>query len=220
MPVAGRRLRDLHNGFTVPPALKARTILDTARYPAWWGNLLTTETLSFANFERGRPDALASVVNTMFDPSVTFDDLAFMRELWPGPLVIKGIQSVDDARRAVELGVEGLVVSNHGERQLDRAPTPLELLPQVAEAVGDRAEVYFDTGVRTGGAWLHRLAFALGARACMIGRAYLYGLMAGGERGVERALAILSDEIARTLQLIGAGSVEELDSSHAVLRPA
>jgi L-lactate dehydrogenase (cytochrome) len=218
VPVAGRRLRDLHNGFTVPPALRARTVLDTARYPAWWANLLTTEALSFANFERGRPDALASVVNSMFDPSVTFDDLVFMRELWPGPLVIKGIQSVDDARRAVDAGVEGLVVSNHGGRQLDRAPTPLELLPAMVDAVGDRAEIYLDTGVRTGGDVV--AAVALGARACMVGRAYLYGLMAGGERGVERAAAILADEVARTLQLLGVGSVEELDSSHAVLRAA
>jgi L-lactate dehydrogenase (cytochrome) len=218
VPVAGRRLRDLRNGFTVPPALTARTVLDTARHLSWWIDLLTTEPLSFANFEKGRPDALAHLVNTMFDPSVTFDDLAFMRELWPGPLVVKGIQSVDDARRTADVGVEGLLVSNHGGRQLDRAPTPLELLPRVVDAVGDRAEVYLDTGVRTGSDVV--AAVALGARACFVGRAYLYGLMAGGQRGVSRAMGILSDEVTRTLQLLGVGSVGQLDSSHAVLRAA
>ena len=216
VPVAGRRLRDVRNGFTIPPMLSARTVLDAATRPFWWSNLLTTEPLSFANFERGRPDALASVVNGMFDPSVTFDDLAFMRGLWPGPLVVKGIQDVEDARRAVDAGAEALVVSNHGGRQLDRAPTPLELLPRVADVVGDRAEIYLDTGVRTGSDIL--AAVALGAKACMVGRAYLYGLMAGGERGVDKAIAILRDELERTLQLMGVHGVDELDRSHAALR--
>jgi len=152
----------------------------------------------------------------MFDPSVTFADLAWMRDLWDGPLVIKGIQSVEDARQAAELGAEGIVVSNHGGRQLDRAPVPLELLPEVAAAVGDRTEVLLDTGVRTGGDVA--AAVALGARACLVGRAYLYGLMAGGQRGVEHAVAILAAELTTTLQLLGVRDVAELDGTHAVLR--
>ena len=216
VPVPGRRLRDTRNGFTIPPSLSARTVLDTARRPAWWINLLTTEPLAFASLAAGAPDALASIVAEMFDPRVTFDDLTWMREAWPGPLVLKGIQSVEDAQRAAELGADGIVVSNHGGRQLDRAPTPLELLPRVAEAVGDHTEVLFDTGVRTGSDVV--AAVALGARACLIGRAYLYGLMAGGQRGVERAVEILTDELTRTMQLIGVDSVRDLDSSHALLR--
>ena len=216
VPVPGRRLRDVRNGFTIPPALSARTVLDTARRPAWWLNLLTTEPLSFASLAAGAPDALASIVAEMFDPRVTFDDLAWIRDAWPGQLVLKGIQSVEDAHRAAELGADGIVVSNHGGRQLDRAPTPLELLPRVAEAVGDRTEVLYDTGVRSGSDVV--AAVALGARACLIGRAYLYGLMVGGQRGVERAVAILTEELIRTMQLIGVDSVRDLDRTHALLR--
>jgi len=216
VPVPGRRLRDLRNGFTIPPAVSPRTLLDTARHPTWWFNLVTTEPLAFASLAAGDPEALESIVGRMFDPSVTFADLEWMRELWDGPLVIKGIQSVEDAREAAALGADGIVVSNHGGRQLDRAPVPLELLPRVAEAVGDRTEVLLDTGVRTGGDVA--AAVALGARACLVGRAYLYGLMAGGERGVERAVAILAAELTTTLQLLGVRDVRELDGSHAVLR--
>ncbi len=140
-----------------------------------------------------------------------------MREAWDGPLLIKGIQCVEDARRAVELGIEGLIVSNHRGRQLDRAPVPLELLPRVVDAVGDRTEVFLDTGVRSGADVA--AAVALGARACLVGRAYLYGLMAGGERGVDHAIKIFSDELTRTLQLLGVDDVRDLDSSHASLRP-
>ena len=216
VPVPGRRLRDARNGFTIPPALSARTVLDTARHPAWWLNLLTTEPLSFASLAAGAPDALASIVADMFDPRVTFDDLAWMREAWPGPLVIKGIQSVEDARQAADLGVEAIVVSNHGGRQLDRAPTPIELLPRVADAVADRTEVLLDTGVRTGSDVV--AAVAMGAKACLIGRAYLYGLMVGGQRGVERAVEILSEELIRTMQLLGVDDADDLDRSHALLR--
>ena len=216
VPVPGRRLRDLRNGLTIPPALTARTVVDTALHPSWWFNLLTTEPLTFASLAPDEPDAHAAIIARMFDPSVTFDDLSWLRDAWSGPLVIKGIMSVDDARRAVDFGAEGIVVSNHGGRQLDRAPIPLELLPRVVEAVGDRTEVLLDTGVRSGGDIA--AAVALGARACMVGRPYLYGLMAGGQGGVERAIEIFSTELTRTLQLLGVGSVAELDSSHAVLR--
>jgi len=157
------------------------------------------------------------MINSMFDPGVTFADVAWMREVWSRSLVVKGIQTVPDARQVVDLGADAVVVSNHGGRQLDRAPVPLELLPDVVEAVGDRAEVLLDTGVRTGADVV--AAVALGARACLIGRAYLYGLMAGGQPGVERATDILTLEIVRTLQLLGVRSLSELDRSCARLRP-
>lgn len=218
VPVPGRRLRDLRNGLSIPPALLPRTLLDTASHPSWWLNLLTTDPLTFASLAPGSPESLASIVGRMFDPAVSFDDLSWIREAWHGPLLIKGIQGVEDARRAVDLGVDGLIVSSHGGRQLDRAPVPLELLPRVVDAVGDATEVFLDTGVRSGADVA--AAVALGARACLVGRAYLYGLMAGGERGVDHAIKILSDELTRTLQLLGVNDVEALDSSHATLRPA
>jgi L-lactate dehydrogenase (cytochrome) len=214
VPVAGARLRDVRNGMTIPPSLTPRTILDMGMHPAWWLNLLTTEPLTFASLSDW-PGTVAELINHMFDPTVTFDDLAWMREAWPGSLVVKGIQNVDDARKVVDLGVDGLVISNHGGRQLDRAPVPLQLLPKVVDAVGERAEVYIDTGVMTGADIV--AACALGARAVLVGRAYLYGLMAGGERGVQRAVEILGSEITRTMQLLGAADVAELGPEHVTL---
>jgi L-lactate dehydrogenase (cytochrome) len=152
----------------------------------------------------------------MFDPGVTFDDLAWMRDAWTGPLVVKGIQNVEDAQRVADLGVDGIVVSNHGGRQLDRSVTPLEVLPRIVDAVGNRVEVFLDTGVSNGGDVA--AAIALGAKACLVGRAYLYGLMAGGQRGVERAVDIISTEMIRTLQLLGVNNVAELDQSVVRLR--
>lgn len=216
VPVAGARLRDLRNGLTIPPTLTLRTLIDGARHPAWWFNLFTTEPLSFASMSRS-PSSLQAMIDTMFDAGVTFEDVAWLRDTWPRSLVVKGIQTVPDARQVVDLGADAVVVSNHGGRQLDRAPVPLELLPEVVDAVGDRAEVLLDTGVRTGADVV--AAVALGARACLIGRAYLYGLMAGGQPGVERATDILTAEIKRTIQLLGVRSVSELDRSRASLRP-
>lgn len=199
-PVAGPRLRDVRNGLTIPPSLTLRTLAEGARHPAWWFDLLTTEPLEFASLHRF-DGTVAELVAQMFDPSATIADLAWLREVWDGPLVVKGIQSVADARAVVESGADAVVVSNHGGRQLDRAPTPLETLPAVAEAVGDRVEVYVDGGVLSGGDVV--AALALGARAVLVGRAYLFGLMAGGERGVQRAADILRDEVAGTLALLG-----------------
>jgi L-lactate dehydrogenase (cytochrome) len=198
VPVAGARLRDVRNGLTIPPSLTLRTVLDAATHPWWWCNLLTTDP-------------------QMFDPSLTPRDLSWLRETWSGPLIVKGIQHVDDARMVVDLGADAVVVSNHGGRQLDRAPTPLEVLPAVVDAVGDRAEVLVDGGVRSGADVV--AAVALGARACLVGRAYLYGLMAGGERGVQRVVDILTSEITRTLQLLGVDSVSSLEPAHVRLRP-
>ncbi|MGH3489435.1 MAG: alpha-hydroxy acid oxidase [Actinopolymorphaceae bacterium] len=214
VPVAGARLRDVRNGMTIPPTLTPKTLIDMATHPAWWFNLLSTRPLTFASLSDW-PGTVAELINTMFDPTVTFDDLAWMRELWPGTLVVKGIQNVDDARKVVDLGVDGVVVSNHGGRQLDRAPVPLELLPQVVDAVGDRAEVLVDTGIMSGADIVASLA--LGAKAALVGRAYLYGLMAGGERGVQRAADILGTEVRRTMQLLGVADVNELNRSHVTL---
>ena len=215
-PVAGARLRDVRNGLTIPPALTARTFIDGAMHPAWWFNLLTTRPLEFASL-RSWDGTVADMINAMFDPTATVDDVRWLRDAWPGSLVVKGIQSADDARAVVDAGADAVVVSNHGGRQLDRAPVPLEQLPTVVEAVGDRAEVYLDGGVMSGTDVV--AAVALGARACLVGRAYLYGLMAGGERGVQRAADILTAEVQRTLQLLGVTSVGELAPDRVRLRP-
>ena len=214
-PVGGARMRDVRNGLTVPPALTPATVLDAAVHPTWWFNLLTTEPLSFASLNEWR-GTVAELVNTMFDPTVTFADIEWLRAAWPGPLLLKGIQTVADARAAVDHGADGIVISTHGGRQLDRAAAPLEVLPRIADAVGDRAEILLDTGIMHGGDIV--AALALGARACLVGRAFLYGLMAGGERGVDQAIGILGAEITRTLQLLGVRSAAELNRSHVSLR--
>jgi len=206
-PVAGARLRDVHNGFTIPPTLSVRTLIDIAIHPGWWLNLLTTEPLRFAAFSETQ-GTVADLINRVFDPTISVADLGWLRDAWSGPIVIKGIQTVDDAKAVVDAGADAIVVSNHGGRQLDRAPTPLEQLPAIAGAVGDRAEVYVDGGI-LGGADVVA-AVALGARAALVGRAYLFGLMAGGERGVERAVELLRKELVRTMQLLGAASIAEL----------
>ena len=148
----------------------------------------------------------------MFDPTVTFDDLAWIKQEWPGKLVVKGIQSVDDARQVTDLGADGLILSNHGGRQLDRAPIPFHLLPDVAHAVGQDTEVMLDTGIMNGADIV--AAVALGARFTLVGRAYLYGLMAGGRAGVDRALAILTGQLERTMRLLGVTSLDQLTPDH------
>jgi L-lactate dehydrogenase (cytochrome) len=214
VPVAGARLRDVRNGFAIPPALTMSTVLDAATHPAWWMNLLTTEPLQFATLSSWE-GTVADMIDAMFDPSMTIADLEWVRACWDGPLVIKGIQTVEDARRVVDAGADAIILSNHGGRQLDRAPVPLRLLPDVVKAVGDRTEVWLDTGIMSGADIV--AALALGARTTLVGRAYLYGLMAGGERGVERAVQILEREIRRTMQLLGVGSVAELGPQHVRL---
>ncbi len=214
-PVAGPRLRDVRNGLTIPPTLSLRTLAEGSLHPAWWWDLLTTEPLEFASLHRFE-GTVAELVGTMFDPAASMADLAWLRESWDGPLIVKGIQSVDDARAVVDAGADALVVSNHGGRQLDRAPVPLEVLPSVVDAVGGRAEVYVDGGILSGGDIV--AAVALGARAALVGRAYLYGLMAGGERGVQRAAEILQQEVASTLALLGVSRVCDLSRDHVRLR--
>ncbi|MFE3170434.1 alpha-hydroxy-acid oxidizing protein [Amycolatopsis sp. NPDC059235] len=214
-PIGGARMRDVRNGLTIPPTLTVRTLAGIAVRPSWWMNLLTTEPLQFAalnNFD----GTVEELIGTMFDPSLTIEDLRWLRELWPGKLIVKGIQSVTDAEVMAGSGVDALVLSNHGGRQLDRAPTPLELLPRVVDAVGDDCEIILDTGVRTGADLV--AARALGASAAMVGRAYLYGLMAAGEQGVDRAIEILRAEYTRTLRLLGVVRTAEISSEHATLR--
>ncbi|HVM67819.1 MAG TPA: alpha-hydroxy acid oxidase [Acidimicrobiales bacterium] len=214
-PVAGPRLRDVRNGLTIPPSLTLRTFLDGATKPGWWFDLFTTEPLEFASLTRfdGPP---AGLIAKMFDPSATLADVEWLRSAWEGPLVVKGVQSATDAKAVVDAGADAVVVSNHGGRQLDRAPVPLEELPHVLDAVGDRAEVYVDGGIMSGADAV--AAVALGARACLVGRAYLYGLMAGGERGVQKAIDILSSEVRSTMALLGATTAAELTSDKVRFR--
>lgn len=211
VPVAGARLRDKRNGMSIPPALTAKTVLNALPRPQWWIDFLTTEPLAFASLDRWS-GTVAELLDTMFDPTVTFEDLAWIKSQWPGKLVVKGIQTVADARAVTDLGVDGIVLSNHGGRQLDRAPIPFHLLPQVAPAVGDRTEIILDTGIMSGADIV--ASIALGARFTLVGRAYLYGLMAGGEAGVDRMIAILSDQISRTMRLLGVASLDELVPEH------
>jgi L-lactate dehydrogenase (cytochrome)/glycolate oxidase len=211
VPVAGARLRDVRNGMTIPPTLTPRTVLNAIPRPGWWFDFLTTEPLAFASLDSWS-GTVADLLDTMFDPTVTFDDLAWIKEQWPGTVVVKGVQSVDDARRVADLGVDAVLLSNHGGRQLDRAPVPFHLLPDVVAAVGDRVEVHLDTGIMSGQDVVAALAH--GARFTMVGRAYLYGLMAGGREGVDRSLEILRGQVERTMRLLGVQSLDELEPGH------
>jgi L-lactate dehydrogenase (cytochrome) len=215
-PVAGARLSDIRNGFSIPPALSARTLVDIALHPNWWFDVLTTEPLTFASLTSWE-GTVAELVNAVLDPSVTMVDLEWLRTTWTGPLVVKGIQTVDDAVAVVDRGADAIVVSNHGGRQLDRAPTPIEQLPGIAAAVGDRAEVYVDGGVLSGADVV--AAVAMGARAVLVGRAYLYGLMAGGEAGADRVAALLQADVVRTMRLLGVRSIGELTRDRVRVRP-
>lgn len=211
VPVAGARLRDKRNGFSIPPALTVGTIVNAIPRPWWWWDFLTTEPLAFASLSSW-DGTVAELLDFMFDPTVTYDDLTWIKEQWPGKLVVKGVQTVDDAKRLTDLGVDGITLSNHGGRQLDRAPIPFHLLPQVVREVGKDTEVHLDTGIMSGADIV--ASVALGARFTLIGRAYLYGLMAGGREGVDRAIEILRGEITRTMKLLGVRSLDELEPGH------
>ena len=221
VPVLGQRERDLRNGATIPPRITWRNALDTVQRVGWWTGMLRNPRIDFVNVARPSdahgPLALGPFVNSQFDPSVSWDDLAWFRSIWSGPLALKGIMSAEDARRAVDHGIDAVVVSNHGGRQLDGLPAAIEVLPEIVDAVRGRAEVLLDGGVRRGTDVLK--ALALGARACMIGRPYLYGLGAAGQAGVERALAILRAEIDRGQALLGYPTLQEIDRSAVRLPP-
>ncbi|MFI6169313.1 alpha-hydroxy acid oxidase [Nocardia sp. NPDC051052] len=214
VPVAGNRLRDVRNGMTVPPSITLSGALDALRRPWWWWDFLTTEPLAFASLDRWS-GTVAELLDSMFDPTVSFDDLVWIRQTWPGRILVKGVQTVADAKRLAGLGVDGIVLSNHGGRQLDRAPVPLHLLPAVVREVGDDMEIHLDTGIMHGADIV--AALALGARFTLVGRAYLYGLMAGGEAGVDRTIDILRTQIIRTMRLLGVSSIEELEPTHVRL---
>ena len=211
VPVAGARLRDVRNGMTIPPTLTPRTVLNAIPRPAWWINFLTTEPLAFAALDN-LSGTVADLLDTMFDPTVTFDDLAWIQQQWKGKVVVKGVQNVDDAKKLASMGVDAILLSNHGGRQLDRAPIPFHLLPEVVREVGNDTEVHLDTGIMSGADIV--AAVAMGAKFTLIGRAYLYGLMAGGRDGVDRTIAILQGEIVRTMKLLGVRSMDELNPKH------
>ena len=211
VPVAGARLRDVRNGMTIPPSLTAKTIINAIPRPAWWINFLTTDPLKFASLDSWN-GTVAELLDSMFDPTVTYEDLKWIREQWNGNLVVKGIQNVDDAVKSIESGADAIILSNHGGRQLDRAPVPLHLLPEVVKEVGNKAEVHVDTGIMHGQDVV--AALASGAKFTWIGRAYLYGLMAGGKSGVDKSLEIFRTQITRTMKLLGVSSVAELNPEH------
>ena len=218
--VLGRRERDVRRGFTLPPKIGLGTLVDGALHPGWTWRFVRSDPIRFANVVASSgagvadgTDAvtLADFVNSQFDPTVSWDDVAWLRSVWDGPIILKGIQRVADAVIAADEGIDAIALSNHGGRQLDSAPAIVDLVAPVVDAVGDRSEIICDGGVRRGSDIVK--AVALGARACLVGRAYLYGLGAAGERGVDHVLGLLSDDVARTMALVGAATIDELDRS-------
>ena len=213
--VLGRRERDVRRGFSLPPTIGPRTIVDGALHPSWTWSFLRSEPIRFANVagrdvgDGSSPVTLSDYINTQFDPALSWDDLDWLRSVWDGPIVLKGIQTVEDAVLAAERGVDAIALSNHGGRQLDGAPAAFSLVAPVADAVGDRIEIICDGGVRRGSDIVK--AVAAGATAAMAGRAYLYALGAAGERGVERMLQWFAADITRTMSLLGAETVADLD---------
>lgn len=211
VPIGGARLRDRYNGLTIPPTLTGRTVLNAIPKVRWWFDFLTTEPIGFSTF-KGFDGTVAELLDLMFDPTVDFDDLVWIKDQWPGKVIVKGVQTLADARRVADLGVDGVLLSNHGGRQLDRAPIPFHLLPEVRRELPADIEVWIDTGIMSGADIV--AAIAMGARFTLVGRAYLYGLMAGGRAGADRAIAILADEVRRTMKLLGVRSVDELQPGH------
>ena len=214
VPVAGARLRDVRNGMTIPPSLTSKTILNALPRPAWWLNFLTTDSLKFASLDSWK-GTVAELLDSMFDPTVTFEDLKWIRKQWDGNLLVKGIQNIDDAVLAQKAGADAISLSNHGGRQLDRAPVPYLLIPEARKALGKKFEIHADTGIMHGADVV--ACIAAGANFTWIGRAYLYGLMAGGKEGVDRSLEILRTQMVRTMKLLGVCSLEELNPSHVKL---
>ena len=210
-PVAGARLRDRRNGFSIPPQITVGTVLNAIPRPWWWFDFLTTPKLEFASL-KSTGGTVGELLDSAMDPTISYEDLEVIRSMWPGKIVIKGVQNIPDAKRLLDHGVDGLILSNHGGRQLDRAPVPFRLLPELVREVGSDATVMIDTGIMNGADVI--ASVALGAKFTIIGRAYLYGLMAGGRAGVDRAIEILSEEVVRTMKLLGVSNVEELEPRH------
>jgi L-lactate dehydrogenase (cytochrome) len=215
--VLGRRERDVRRGFSLPPTIGLGTIVDGALHPQWTWSFVRSEPIRFANVvgrgvgDGASPVNLSDYINSQFDPSLSWHDVDWLRSVWGGPIVIKGVQTVADALLAAEAGVDAIALSNHGGRQLDGAPATFTLVAPVADAVGGRVDIICDGGVRRGSDIVK--AIAAGATACMAGRAYLYALAAGGERGVDRVLAGFRDDVRRTMTLLGTSTISELDRS-------
>jgi L-lactate dehydrogenase (cytochrome) len=210
-PIGGNRLRDTRNGFSIPPALSMGTIINALPRPWWWWDFLTTPKLEFASL-KSTGGTVGELLSSAMDPTISFADLATIRDLWPGKLVIKGVQNVADSKRLADLGVDGIILSNHGGRQLDRAPIPFHLLPDVVREVGKDTEVIVDTGIMHGADIV--AAMALGARFTLVGRAWMYGLMAGGIDGAYRAVELLAKQVVQTMKLLQVASIEELEPRH------
>ena len=211
--ILGQRHCDVKNGMTVPPEITLANVLDIATKPAWAWGIARGKRKTFGNLAghvggMEGVTSLATWVSRQFDPTMTWQDIEWIRSLWPGKIVLKGILDVEDARIAATTGVDGIIVSNHGGRQLDGAPSSISMLPKIADAVGAQVEVLFDGGIRTGMDVLR--ALALGARACLLGRAYVYGLGAAGEAGVARSIEIIRNELDVALALTGTTSVERV----------
>jgi L-lactate dehydrogenase (cytochrome) len=214
LQVLGQRHRDIKNGMTVPPQIRLANIIDIATKPAWAWSILTGKRKTFGNLAghvqgMDNVNSLAAWIGTQFDPALSWQDVEWIKNIWPGKLILKGILDVDDARTAVKLGADAIVVSNHGGRQLDGASSSISMLPAVADAVGSDTEVLFDGGIRSGSDMMR--ALALGARACMVGRPYIYGLGAGGKAGVAKAIDILKKELDVAMALTGTNRVADID---------
>jgi L-lactate dehydrogenase (cytochrome) len=214
--VSGNRRKNDRNGLTIPPTLRPSTILDMGLHPSWWINKLTTEQITLASLaDWSNKYSFNQIASTIFDPSIGLDSLDWVRERWPGRLLVKGILSVPSAQEAVDRGADGVILSNHGGRQLDRTPAPITVLPDVRKALGPEVPILIDSGIRNGQDIV--AARALGADAALVGRAYLYGTMAGGQDGVIRAYEILASEYQRALQLLGVRRSCDLSDRHVTL---
>jgi len=211
VPAAGQRIRDYRNGLTVPPRLTAGTVINAIPRPAWWINFLTTPSIEFASMKNWE-GTVGELLDYMFDPTMTWEDLKWIRQQWDGTLTVKGIQNLEDAKKAAKLGADAILLSNHGGRQLDRAPVMLHLLADIKKEFKKDYEIHIDTGIMHGADVL--AAVALGAQFTYVGRAYLYGLMAGGQDGVERALEIMRTQMVRNMKLLGVNSLDELTPKH------
>jgi L-lactate dehydrogenase (cytochrome) len=214
LQILGQRHMDIKNGLSVPPDLmRLKNIIDFARRPRWLYSIARAKRRNFGNIEgylSGATDlnSTAGRVSAQFDPSLNWKDVEWIRSIWPGKIILKGIHDIEDARQAVKTGAHGIVVSNHGGRQLDGAPSAISVLPKIVDAIGTQTEVLFDSGIRTGQDMLR--ALALGAKACMIGRAYIYGLGAGGQAGVAKAIDVLSNELSVTMGLCGINNIKDV----------
>ena len=214
-PVSGIRVRDIRNGLTIPPRIRLSTVFAIAIKPVWWLNLFTTKKLEFAAF-RGWNKSLVELAAAIFDPSTKFEDVKWLQSVWSGPIIVKGVQNLEDAKELAKLGIAGIILSNHGGRQLEKGPVPLELLPLAVKEIGVDVDIYIDGGVMSGqDAYA---AVAMGAKAVFVGRAYLYGIMAGGERGVQKAVEILKRDFINTMALTGARNITEVQKIGAKLR--